>query len=918
MPLERHLLGVAARARSVTPPETRTADGSSLREAAGILGAVHDFGKATAWFQTHIGNGTDDEGPSHHARLGGLLAYYALRQRGFGKRTRFAGLVAVAKHHGSLPNHDRFAENTIEQSTTWNDNLYNGEAAHQAAHLEERRPAFARAVLDHVVGDAGSWSDFVTRLTASSDDVRTVGSPPDATLREWIQHDFFRGSRRLRTDRTLFDDGKTYIDELRLFGTLTFADKTHAAVVRETDDRLEADPLAPSTVRQYIDGLDENGGAGDLETRLNAVRSAIQARIDGESEREDPVTAFLGSDSDVATLTLPTGYGKTLTGLLTAARIREATGGDRIVYALPFTSVIDQTADVCREVLKKEAAERDPAMDRRLTVHHHLSESLTLPKDPDQADEETADEDAGRAVLLAESWRAGVTLTTFVQLFESLAGPRNTQSMKLPALYDSVVVIDEPQAIPLTWWPLVDRLIESLVDGYDAKVVLMTATQPRIVDRSGTFELLDMAELERIETDRLGDPPERVEYEFHPTALRTGDAESDCLDYDSAAETLVSTVTGGSDSTLAICNTIDSTGELFDAVLSEFGMEVESERSTTSEDGLVDVAARFRAEIIDDDRSGVPLSDDEFEQVRARFVRSLVGAADPERPAVLYLSTRLRPCDRRFLLGVVSELTSTDIPLLVVSTQLVEAGVDVSFDHVFRDFAPLDSIVQAAGRCNRSFEREPDTGKVRVWRLAPTAERGAVPGEAVYARRRDDTDLDLLSKTRTALAEVPIDETIPGSRIARASVTTYHDAVGDAVATVSADNELRGDFESANGEKLRKESLIETRYTFEVYVCRSDEERDSIRRLREAERSYSFDRIRPIKKSLADIRVSVPVYEPGSDIERRLRDLEPLSMEAEKRDATERVLSPSHQGHQFFDERKGVEVPESNVAGRFL
>lgn len=78
MPLECHLLGVAERAREATPRHAETADWKSLRDAAELVGLAHDFGKATTMFQTHIGNDTGDDEPSHHARLGGLLAYYAL------------------------------------------------------------------------------------------------------------------------------------------------------------------------------------------------------------------------------------------------------------------------------------------------------------------------------------------------------------------------------------------------------------------------------------------------------------------------------------------------------------------------------------------------------------------------------------------------------------------------------------------------------------------------------------------------------------------------------------------------------------------------------------------------------------------------------------------------------------------------
>jgi CRISPR-associated endonuclease Cas3-HD len=918
MPLERHLLVVAERARKETPIHAKTAGGKSLRDAAEFVGLAHDFGKATTYFQTHIGNDTDDDEPSHHARLGGLLAYYALSKQGYGPESCFAGLVAVAKHHGTLPNAESFIRDSIEQKMTWRTwntdrSAFNGHTIEQAKNVEANYPTFARAVVDRLVGDAGSWSEFLSLLTAT----RSEDEDGDMNLRDQLRETFMLKERRWHPDSRLFGDGATYLDELRLYGTLTFSDKTHAAGVTADDERLHADPLETAQLYDYIEALggeDEDPNA--LETQLNAVRSGVQEYVVGQGD-VDPVADFLGSESRVATLTLPTGYGKTLTGLLAAARLREATDGDRIVYALPFTSVIDQTADVLRNLLRKEPDDVDPARDRRLTIHHHLSESLTLPRERDEdGSEEPTDDEAGQAVILAESWRAGVTLTTFVQLFESLAGPRNTQSMKLPSLYGSIVVIDEPQALPLTWWPLVERLVEALIDEYDATVVLMTATQPRIVDDERTFRLLDGETLDALERDATIELPDRVEYEFHSTALATGDDESSVIDYDSAAALIADSVTGTTESTLAICNTIDSVGELFDAVTTEL-RRPPAEDSGPTDDKLVDIAARFEDDIIDDSRFAVP-STDSPERLRAAFVRSLSEATEDETPAVLFLSTRLRPCDRRFLLTVAKELTGEAIPLLVVSTQLVEAGVDVSFDRVFRDFAPLDSIVQAAGRCNRSFERAPDTGKVVVWRLDASEDARKLPSEAVYARRESPTDSNLLAKTRDALDDIPTGATVSEAKIANRAVDEYHDAVGNAVETMGSDNDLYNQFQRANGDDLRQASLIDSQFTFEVYVCRSEEEYRLVEQYRNAEYEHEFEKMRRVKKELAAVRVSVPAYRRDSDTTHELVKLEPLSDDADKRDATERVWTTEPRFASYFNTQTGFDIPESTVDTRIL
>jgi CRISPR-associated endonuclease/helicase Cas3/CRISPR-associated endonuclease Cas3-HD len=919
MPLERHLAEVGQRGYEVTPRTATTAGGRPLREAAQILGIAHDAGKATEWFQSSLDDETPS-GPSHHARFGSFLAYYALRVKGYSLHTRYAGLIAVAKHHGTLPDHHRFLETSVQQRQTWNvpeeaggrQGSFNGATTLQAAHLETARPQFARAITERLVGDDGSWTDFLARMTASNGSIETLGPEPNESLQDWLAADFF-GPRGLTIEETLFDDGATYLDALRLYSALTFADKTHAARIESDDPRLEAETLQVDQVRNHIDGL---GGdvTGPLERRLNSVRDEIQQHVAGESEREDPIERVLDSDADVATLTLPTGYGKTLAGTLAAARFREATEGERIVYALPFTSVVDQTAttlrDVCRAGMDEPDAtgrdvSPDPAKDRRLTVHHHLSEALTLTDDNGEESTEPTDEEADRATMLAESWRAGVTLTTFVQLFESIAGPRNSQSMKLPALYESVVVIDEPQALPLEWWPLVERLIDALVSEFEATVLLMTATQPRILDEERTEPILRQEVLDEIETSCFDTRPDRVEYEFHPSTSLSAEDHSEPLEYGRAAELLVDAVGNSKESVLAVCNTIDSAGDLLTQLTTALG-----------EGEWVDVASGLHSKITRGGQVGIPGAETEQEYPE-EFIDRVTECAGPERPAVVYLSTRLRPCDRRFLLSVIDRLTERDVPLAVVSTQLVEAGVDLSFDQVFRDFAPLDSIVQAAGRCNRSFERAPDTGLVTVWRLGPPSGRESIPGEVVYARRRGDSDLDLLAKTRDALTGVPVDDHVPENRIARESVRSYHESVGDAVQTVRADNELRQHFDRANGATLERASIIEEHLSFELYVCRTEAEYEVVENYRDAETAYRFDDARRLREELTDLRVSVPVYDPSSDVAQALKELEPLSHESERRDATERVLRTST-NEKFFDVRTGTEIPETTVEDRIL
>jgi CRISPR-associated endonuclease/helicase Cas3/CRISPR-associated endonuclease Cas3-HD len=550
-------------------------------------------------------------------------------------------------------------------------------------------------------------------------------------------------------------------------------------------------------------------------------------------------------------------------------------------------------------------ADGDPARSSALTVHHHLSETLTVVTDDedDPSDEGATDEWAGEEVLLAESWQAGVTLTTFVQLFESVAGPRNGQSTKLPALYDSVVVVDEPQAIPLDWWPLVRRLVQTLTESFDATVVLMTATQPRLVDDSRTYRLLDGETLRELEDEQFEQRLARVEYRFDDSVFGT-DA---LLSHRTAGDRLAAALDGET-STLAVCNTIDSAEALHDS-------------ATDALDDWCDVPESFAEECLGEDRLGAPPPTDDGRpsRERAAFVRDRV---ERETPLVVFLSTRLRPCDRRFLVAIAADLARADVPVLVVSTQLVEAGVDVSFDRVYRDLAPLDSVVQAAGRCNRSFERGLGAGEVAVWQLEPPGDRTTPPGEAVYARSGGDTALDLLRRTKNALEAVGVDGqgTVPETRIAESAVEAYHEDVGAAVDEGARDNSLHEAFGRAAGRHLRRASLIENELGFELYVCRSEADRERVRDLDEARDGHDFGEMSDVRDDLADLRVSVPVYSATSEAAEVLRTLRPLVTSRrwdDDVDETERILDV-RTDDDYFDEATGVDVPEPSAERRFI
>ncbi|WP_256290563.1 CRISPR-associated helicase/endonuclease Cas3 [Halobellus inordinatus] len=620
---------------------------------------------------------------------------------------------------------------------------------------------------------------------------------------------------------------------------------------------------------EYIDDLGGNSPNDSQTEALNQLREEARKGVFAGVE------TFRDSEGSTATLTLPTGMGKTLTGLSAALELRD--DGGRVIYALPFTSVIDQVANELTEVFDSDGR------GDLLTIHHHLAETVT---ELDEDENEGTDEDARLAEMVAESWRSGLTLTTFVQLFESLVGPGNTQSMKLPALYGSVIVLDEPQALPMKWWKLVRRITTILTEEYDATVVAMTATQPALFDNA--FELVD-------DVDRYFDHFERVEYEVHDSALAFDDTDAP-VDYEVAGSTILDE-TGRVDSALAICNTIDSAAALTDTI--------EEQEAVVDVGHLLTETLEARS-VESYGVAGEGLGDDGTAEDRVdvdALVDRVESALGPNERALVHLSTRLRPRDRLALIEATKRLTERSVPLIAVSTQLIEAGVDISFDRVYRDIAPIDSIVQAAGRCNRSFER--DRGTVTLWWLAPPEETTKTPSQAVYDSRGVST-ISLTSKTLDAIGAG--DGTVAERTMTRDAVQHYYGLVSD---RNPGDPQFVDWVNEAKAAELGSLSLIGNRDSVDVIVCRTDAEVALVDEMETAMHEFNYEWFDDLRDEAKDITVSIPVYRQDSREAETVRNLEPLG------DTDLRVLRhPRSTSH--FDETKGLAVNDPGVDDRFL
>ena len=340
-------------------------------------------------------------------------------------------------------------------------------------------------------------------------------------------------------------------------------------------------------------------------------------------------------------LTVPTGGGKTRSGM--AFALRHAIKHDlrRIIVAVPFTTITQQTASVYRNIFG----------DDHVVLEHHSAAAEG--QGPDLDENDRYDDSSMWQRLAADNWDAPIIVTTTVQLFESLFSNRRSKTRKLHNLSRSVIILDEAQALPVHLLsPILDALAQ-LARNYGCSVVLSTATQP-------AFE--SIREFRDIQAQEIV-----ADYQSHFDLLRR-------VDY-----------------------------EWLNESPQEWGGVADWMR-----------AERSVMTIVNTKRHAIELLD---------------ALADPE---ALHLSTLLCGAHRNEVLKVIRQRLATGIPCRVVSTQVVEAGVDLDFETVFRAEGPLDAIIQAAGRCNREGLQE--RGRVVVFR--PPDE--SIPGGS-YKTGRDVT-----------------------------------------------------------------------------------------------------------------------------------------------------------------------------------
>ncbi len=465
------------------------------------------------------------------------------------KKELIAAAFCIAGHHGGLP--DGGTKVDAPDSGTWMGRCKKKLCDYSAYREEWSEPTFAAPSSLQKAAQTSKFSFmFYTRMLFSC----------------LVDADFLDTEKFMRgeTERSAFDSLETLKERL--------------------DAHVEQNFMHPTT-------------------KINKRRTGILREcIAAGDECGEPLQS----------LTVPTGGGKTIASLAFALHHAVKMGKRRIIYVIPYTSIIEQTAAIFRDILGEENV-----------VEHHM-----------QAEYDDKDETMNRQRLATENWDAPIIVTTNVQFFESLFANRTSRCRKLHNIVGSVIIFDEAQMIPVEFLRPCIKAVKELTERYRCTALLCTATQPSL-DKLKIFK----SEIREICSDVSGN------YNFfrrvHITILPG-----------KISQTELATRLMKKRQVLCIVNTKREARELFEKL------------------------------------SGV---------------------------GNWHLSTNLYPEHRKRQLDAIRHALKNGEACRVVATSLIEAGVDVDFPCVFRQLAGLDSIVQAAGRCNREGRRAQEKSTVYVF-----------------------------------------------------------------------------------------------------------------------------------------------------------------------------------------------------------
>ncbi len=562
-------------------------------KAARVVALSHDLGKSTKYFQDHLSGRRVRPSLSSHALLSAVLSVWHF-DKYFPPEMKLPVFMAIKSHHSNL----KSPQNEVYPKFEWQ-------------NLQRQAESIDRVQFINLVRSIGLKINEKMGIIPSFEQFRVA----------------FSWSPEVRNVKGM---GTYFITNL-LLGMLVDADIRAVIAMPANEERKE---IPDDIVDRHLKTIHGNSPIDSL--RQEFYRTVINN------------TQSFGLDDKFLSLTAPTGIGKTLTGLSAAIRLRDMIHRQsghipRIIYVLPFTSVIDQNFNVIKEVIKNRG------LDERIVLKHHfragpiegipdqkIQDVWNLLREEDilkQRDSDKVLKIYEQAHTRVETWDGEIIVTTFVRFYETLFTNRRSEMRRLHRLAGSIVILDEVQNIPAEYWDVTEKALTFLAEKWDTRFILMTATRPALLENA----------------KELTEP--RKSFFFSKLSRTRLNIDPVLIPYNSIEQWLLPRVES-SKSFMVVMNTVRSAQEVYKEVKNKVT---------------------------------------DFE--------------------LYFLSASLIPVHREQRIRKIKEKLNKGHKIGLIATQVVEAGIDLDFDVVIRDLAPMDSIVQAAGRCNRN-NRDDSQGNV--------------------------------------------------------------------------------------------------------------------------------------------------------------------------------------------------------------
>ena len=562
-------------------------DNTEIDKFIEIVCMCHDFGKGTTYFQKYL-DGEYNGLEKQHGTISAIFTYWMLSDK-----WKHLGFLIVKKHHGNIDNGN---DECKKDDVLWR-------FKKQIDDIKENSVEELEKIYKNYLGNRSIF-EFL----------------------DWISDE-----KNLKGIKREFIKTKYTIEELFLceyvYSLLLTSDKSQLIL---NDAFIPDKPYSSDYIKVYKDNLVKKALISNQKLKDSLVFNLRNQIYNNMIEKLNSIDL---ERNKILSINIPTGTGKTIlayqAAFILSERIYNKNNNIKpnIIYALPFTSVIDQNYDVLSEIIKENTG--DFAESDKLLKFHSVTPIVY--KDFEGYD----------ARFCFENWQSKIISTTFVQLLNTIFKVGDSSIVnRFHRLANSIIILDEVQVIDEKYYLIVREFLQILSKEYNCYIILVTATMPLILE---TVDLIDDKEKYFKQLNRI-------------KILNNSNIDTTL---DEFKDIVLDDISNHEDkSFLIVMNTVKSSKEV-------------------------------------------------YEYLKDNCDRK-----------VIYLSTEIYP---KLRLEKINRIKNSKTKYLVVSTQLIEAGVDIDMDIVYRDFATLDSINQTAGRANRNGIES--KGIVKLYKLIDDNDR---------------------------------------------------------------------------------------------------------------------------------------------------------------------------------------------------